>query len=209
MDTSGRVTYEVLGYTSTNRWPTPRIARWDSTSAATIDNVKYFATATSGRWVFDDVSNGNVDVTWANAIGNGVANDTAAIQLAASLVTAGNALTAPPGRTFITTDTITLTNNNVTVNFNGSTVKFRATSRKSALRIGPAQQVIAGMDFALTTDTNYFTGVPAATFAAGDMVMLYNSIQSPSDYNPGLLLLLLRPRGQRLRWTVFLIMHCK
>jgi len=186
VDTSGRVTYEVLGYTSTNLWPAPRIARWDSTSAATIDNVKYFATATSGRWVFDDVSNGNVDVTWANAIGNGVANDTAAIQLAASLVTAGNALTAPPGRTFVTTDTITLTNNNVTVNFNGSTVKFRATSRKSAIRIGPAQQVISGMDFALTTDTNYFTGVPAGTFAAGDMVMLYNSLESPQDYNPGL-----------------------
>jgi len=186
VDTSGRVTYEVLGYTSTNVWPAPRTARWDSTSAATIDNVKYFATATSGRWVFDDVSNGSVDVTWANAIGNGVANDTAAIQLAASLVTAGNSLTAPPGRTFITTDTITLTNNNVTVNFNGSTVKFRATSRKPAFRIGPAPQLITTLDFALVPTTNYFTGVTASTFAAGDMVLLYNDLESPADYNPGL-----------------------
>lgn len=186
VDTSGRVTYEVLGYTSTNLWPAPRVARWDSTSAATIDNVKYFATATSGRWVFDDVSNGSVDVTWANAIGNSVANDTAAIQLAASLVTAGNSLTAPPGRTFITTDTITLTNNNVTVNFNGSTVKFRADNRKPAFRIGPAPSLVTGLDFALTSTTNYFTGVTASTFAAGDMVLLYNDLESPADYNPGL-----------------------
>lgn len=183
---SGQISYTVTGYTSTNVWPAPRIARWDSTSAATIDNVKYFATATSGRWVFDDVSNGSVDVTWANAIGNGVANDTAAIQLASSLVTAGNSLTAPPGRTFILTDTVTLTNNNVTVNFNGSTVKFRADSRKPAFRIGPAPQLITTLDFALVPTTNYFTGVTASTFAAGDMVLLYNNLESPADYNPGL-----------------------
>lgn len=185
VDTSGRVTYEVLGYTSTNLWPSPRVARWDSTSAATIDNVKYFATATSGRWVFDDVSNGSVDVTWANAIGNGVANDTAAIQLAASLVTAGNALTAPPGRTFILTDTVTLTNNNVTVDFNGSIVRFNSGSRKPAFRIGPAPILLSGLNFTILANTNLVTGVPAATFADGDMVLLYNSIEEPADYNPG------------------------
>lgn len=179
------LSYEVSGYTSSNVWTTPRVAHWDKTSAIAQNGISVFTTAGTGRWIFDDVANGVVDVTWANAIGNDSTDDTAAMLVAASAVPAGGLFYSPPGRTYLITNTISLTNDRVQVDFSGSTLKFNGPTRLSAIRIGPVQSTLSGMSFALNPATNLVTGVPAATFAAGDMVMLYNDIQNPPNYNPG------------------------
>lgn len=81
--------YQVTGYTSSNVWDSPRLARWDKNSTAAQDNISVFTTAGTGRWVFDDVTNGPVNVTWANALGDDLTDNTAAFQ------TAINALPLP------------------------------------------------------------------------------------------------------------------
>lgn len=81
--------YQVTGYTSSNIWDSPRLARWDKNSTAAQDNISVFTTAGTGRWVFDDVTNGPVNVTWANALGDDLTDNTAAFQ------TAINALPLP------------------------------------------------------------------------------------------------------------------
>lgn len=127
-----------------------------------------------------------VNVLDHGAVGDGVTDDTVALQAAAAALTNGQTLYSPSGFTYKTTNTIQINNSDSIVDFGGSTIAFAAVSRRPAIRIGPAETVLSGMSFALDPATNLVTGVPAATFSAGDMVMLYNDVQNPANYYPGL-----------------------
>jgi hypothetical protein len=132
------------------------------------------------------------------AVGDGVTDDTESIQLAALDVTAGRTLYSPPGRTYLTTNTIFLTNDRVRLDFSGSTIRFSATTRKPAVSAGPSVMVVTNMAFTLDPSTNRVTGVPVSTFAAGDMVMLYNDVQEPANYNPGQLAFVTSASGSEI-----------
>lgn len=119
------------------------------------------------------------------AVGDGVTDDTAALQSAAAVLGPGDTLYSPPGMTFRTTGTIELSESRGILDFSGSTILFESVDRKPAVRIGPAQTSVSGLNFTLSTTTNKVTGVTAGSFAAGDMVLLYNLVQSPTDYYPG------------------------
>ena len=119
------------------------------------------------------------------AVGDGVTDDTAALQSAAAVLGPGDTLYSPPGMTFRTTGTIELSESRGILDFSGSTILFESVDRKPAVRIGPAQTSVSGLNFTLSTTTNKVTGVTAGAFAAGDMVLLYNLVQSPTDYYPG------------------------
>lgn len=171
---------------TSNLWSAPRVFVHDPASVLTADGVHVLTNAAaSGRYVSQDRESAMQNVAWWGAVGNGTTDDTAALQAAAAAITTGKTLFAPAGKTFLTTNSITLTNSRVRVDFSGSTIKFTGTTRRSALQLGPTVSVVSGMDFAISTSTNYVTGVPSSTFATGDMVMLYNSVESPANYNPG------------------------
>lgn len=131
---------------------------------------------------------GWVDVTAApyNATGDGLTDDTAALQSAADAVPEGGTLFAPAGKIFVISDDISVTNSRVNVDFSSSTLRPLTAVRKAALQIGPINQLVTNLNFALDPTTSVIHP-PAGTFAAGDMLMLYNDVQSPAGYYPGLL----------------------
>lgn len=131
---------------------------------------------------------GWVDVTAApyNATGDGLTDDTAALQSAADAVPEGGTLFAPAGKIFVISDDITITNSRVNVDFSSSPLRPLTAGRKAALQIGPINQLVTNLNFVLDPTTSVIHP-PAGTFAAGDMVMLYNDVQSPAGYYPGLL----------------------
>lgn len=97
------LSYEVAGYTSSNIWEQPRIARWDPTSVLAQDGISVFTNAGSGRFIFDDAKLGTVNVRWANARGDGVSIDSAAFKVALDYVKAlEGTLIVPAGRYVLT-----------------------------------------------------------------------------------------------------------
>lgn len=176
---------EVRNGSLVNLWSAPRMFV-HATNSETPDRVWVTTNKMVGtRYMALDRNSTIVDVCICGAIGDGVTNDTAALQFAASWVTAGKVLYSPAGKVFRITDTVSVTNSRTKIQFSGSKLLSEIASRLPAIRIGPASQSITGMDFSISTSTNAVLGVPAGTFAAGDMVMLYNLIESPSDYYPG------------------------
>lgn len=152
--------------------------------ASTPDDVFVVTNlAASGRYIAQDRNDPVLDVRIFNAGGFG-SDDTAALQKAASYMSAGRILSAPPGRIYVTTGEIAVTNSNCIVDFHGSTIQFRGPTRKPAIRIGPVNQRLSGLNFALDATTNLVT-VPEGVFATGDMLMLWNDIEDPPNYNPG------------------------
>ena len=175
---------EVRNGSASNLWAAPRTFTY-RTNTETADRVYVVTNRVAGtRYVATDRDNGVCDLSlWAT--GDGTTDDTARILQAVALMQDGYKLYSPPGKRYRVSSTIAVTNSRVTVDFNGSSLVSVITDRSPALRIGPAQINLSGMDFALSTSTNRATGVPAGTFTAGDMVLLYNLIQNPADYYPG------------------------
>lgn len=127
---------------------------------------------------------------WVNVVDYGAdddpgTDDTLALQAAAAALLPGQTLYAPPGLVFRTTNTVQIDDSRARVDFSGSTIQSFDLLRRPVLRVGPRETVVTNMSFALDPATNRVTEVPAATFSAGDMVMLYNDVQSPANYNPG------------------------
>lgn len=156
-----------------------------ATNSETPDRVWVTTNKMVGtRYMALDRNSTIVDVCICGAIGDGVTDDTAALQAAIAAVPAGGTLYAPRGRTFLTADRVQSTNSWVSIDFSGSTLRSFVPSRRPAIQIGPNAILLSGLNFALDPTTNKIT-VPAGTFAPGDMVGLYNGTESPADYHRG------------------------
>lgn len=177
---------EVRNGSTVNLWPGPRMFV-HSTSSEAADRVYVVTNLLAGtRYIALDRESSVLDVRIFGAIGDGITNDTAALQFAASYLTEGKLLYSPAGRTYRITSTISVTNSRTRVAFSGSKLLSQIVDRSAALRVGPSSDVsVSGMNFAIDPTTNRVTGVPLNTFASGDLLLLYNLIQSPADYYPG------------------------
>lgn len=183
--TGGKVTYLVPGYYDGVNWGGEREITATKESGTT-NLYSLWRSPRNTNWFWRATGSTDLDenVMYHGAIGNGVANDTAAIQSAMTAVRAGQRLWSPAGKTFLVNSDVEMTNSFVTIDFSSSVLKSTKAGRGSVLRIGPAQQLLSGLNITLSSITNTFTA-PAGTFAPGDMLMLYNSIEDPADYNPG------------------------
>lgn len=183
--TGGKVTYLVPGYYDGVNWGGEREITATKESGTT-NLYSLWRSPRNTNWFWRATGSTDLDenVMHHGAIGNGVANDTAAIQSAMAAVRAGQRLWSPAGKTFLVNSDVEMTNSFVTIDFSSSVLKSTKAGRGSVLRIGPAQQLLSGLNITLSSITNTFTA-PAGTFAPGDMLMLYNSIEDPADYNPG------------------------
>lgn len=187
----------VTGYFTNGDWGAARVFRYIPTSTRTVDNGCVFRTVTgTGRWEADDCDGPVIDVRWFAARLDGTTDDTTAFLAAAAARRPGGTVFVPPGRAFVTTDTLALTNRG-SVDFSGSTNRFKATSRKAAIRIGPNPIALTGLSIALSTSTNVITA-PAGTFAVGDMVLLYNDTEDPPKYHPGTFCFITEVSGTRV-----------
>lgn len=178
---------QVQGYRAIGDWGAGRPVRYNATSTNAVDNGCVFATVTGvGRWEAPDCDGGRINVRYFGAYGNGTSNDLNYLRAAVAKLVDGSTLYSPPGYTYRITDPVYVTNDRVRVEFSGSVLKLVSGGRVPALRVGPSADVsVSGMNFALDPTTNRVTGVPINTFAAGDMLLLYNLIQNPADYYPG------------------------
>lgn len=178
---------QVQGYRTIADWGAGRPVRYNATSTNAVDNGCVFATVTGvGRWEAPDCDGSRINVRYFGAYGNGTSNDLNYLRAAVAKLVDGSTLYSPPGYTYRITDPVYVTNDRVRVEFSGSVLKLVSSGRVPALRVGPSSDVsVSGMNFALDPTTNRVSGVPISTFAAGDMLLLYNLIQSPADYYPG------------------------
>ena len=97
--TGGRSTVHVRGRITPGDWGAVRQARYVAAPIGTADGISLVDAPGGGQWVFDDARGGRVNVKWAGAVGDGVADDTAALKAAAALIQArgSGTLVVPPG----------------------------------------------------------------------------------------------------------------
>lgn len=114
------------------------VFRVDTSDTTSADNsVTILVDAIGRRWKRE--FSGAVDARWSGAKGNGVTNDTAAIQAAIAASVAASTVLFVPGGTYLVTDTLSIPNKTQIVGehrhqyaaTSGTTINFQPTTAKS------------------------------------------------------------------------------
>lgn len=137
--------------------------RYDLSSVVTADDALVVEPDTTvGRWVLEvdgDVQRTYVSVKTYGAVGDGVTDDSAAIQDAIDYVaTSGNGVITFPQGTYLIGTKLTVTTNNIVLNGPGATLKLKDSTNTGLLRIGPVNgattQQTGNQIIGLTLDGN-------------------------------------------------------
>lgn len=129
-------------------------------SAATADGVTIYA-VTGGRLIREGWSVFGINVQWAGAKGDRIADDTEAIRRAWAALPVGGKLVFPPVTGYKITDTIQFFDKGrVTLEFNGQLIDASSfASPKVALHFKGISQSTVGNIFVIGNTTNVTTGV--------------------------------------------------
>lgn len=150
-----------------------RILRHDPTSVAATNLGCVFGNAGAGRYLAEDCNAGEIDVRWFGAVGDGVTDDTTALQAAISYA---RTLTIPANLTILFSSRITKTNftDGFTLNLYG-TLRRADGCNDHLLVVGEVPAFSSG--YAVATRTN-------VTINGGGTGVFDGNAQNAAEYFP-------------------------
>ena len=128
-----------------------------------------------------------IDVTKApdSAVGNGIADDTTALQSAINATPSGGILYSPPGKTYLITTGLDR-QSPIKINFSNSVIK--SSSQIVELRLGDtAYDWYSGLTLSVTANSTQFTIPSGVTLTVGETIQIYGGPSYGSGYTYGLM----------------------